>query len=191
MTIISYIVLSFAFGINLLLVFFNCAKSTPIRLTKALAETLVVTLVQVALFVLGQRLGALIRFEDVQNPMLYHSVNDSVYMGLMVVVAIRWSVVAFRRKEEPSYDISRWSTVVALAVATSGNVFFVGIADGFLGVVGSWWAVALPWFFLTFPLAYIGVMMGRRQKGLNPRRWRFLAVVLLLAVALFSIVGQS
>jgi len=189
MTVIAYIVVSFSFGISLLLTFRTCAKAAPIPLTKALAETLFVTVLQLALFVLGQRLGGLLRFEDAQSPMLYRQTNELVFLGLMAVVAIRWTVSAFRKREEPSYDIARWSTVVALSVATGSSVLFVGLADGFLGVSRSFWALALPWLLLVFPLAYLGVMMGRRNKQLNPRRWRLLAVVMLLAVAIFSVVG--
>ena len=191
MTVISYIVISLSFGISLLLHFRACAKASPIPLTKALAETLFVALVQLALLLLGQRLGRLLRFEDAQYPMLYRQTNDLFFLGLMAVVAIRWTVAAFRRKEEQPYDIARWSTVAALAVATGSSVLFVGLADGFLGVTHSAWAVALPWLLLVFPLAYLGVMMGRRNKTLNPRRWRLLAVVMLLAVALFTMVGRA
>ena len=191
MTVLSYILLSLSFGINLMLVFRVCAKSSPIRLSKALVETFFVAVVQVGLFLCGQYLGTSLRFVDVQNPDLYRQTNDLVFLGLMLAVAVRWVVAAFRRKEEQPYDIERWSTVAALAVATGISVLFVGIADGFLGVAHSRWAIAIPLLLATFLLSYLGVMMGRRHKHPTPRRWRLLAAVLLLAVTIFSMVGGA
>lgn len=190
MSVLSYVLVSMSFGVNMLLLFRHCAKAAPIRLTKALAETLLVALLHLLLLVAGQRLGGLLRLEDAQTPTLYQQTNDLVFLGLMIVVAVRWVVAAFRSKEEAAYAIDRWSTVVALVLATGSSVFFVGLADGFLGVARSGWAVAIPWLLLVFPLSYVGVMMGRRHKTLNPRRWRLLSAVLLLAVALFTVVGS-
>lgn len=191
MTIFAYIVVSMSFGINMMLLFRSCAKASPIRLTNALVEVFTVTMVHVVLLLLGQWLGGLLRFEDAQSPAFYQQTNDLVFMGLMIVVAIRWAVAAFRKQADQSYDIARWSTVMALAVATGSGVFFVGLADGFLGVSHSFWAVLLPWLLVVFPLSYLGVMMGRRHKTLRPRRWQLLAAVMVLAVALFTVVGRS
>ena len=187
MTVFAYILVSLSFGLTMMLLFRACAEKTPIRLTKALAETLFVAAVHVVLFWVGQRIGGLLRFADAQEPELYRHTNDLFFLGMMAVVAVRWVVAAFRRKEETAYDIERWSTVAALAVATGSGVFFIGIADGFLGVVHSRWAMAIPLLLAEFLLAYLGVMMGRRHKRPTARRWRLLASVLLLAVALFSI----
>lgn len=189
MTVLSYILVSLSFGLNTMLLFRSCAEASPIRLTRALVETFFVALVHVVFFVAGQHVGMSLRFVDAQDADLYHQTNDLVYMGLMIVVSIRWVVAAFRR-EEPAYRIDRWSTVAALAVATGSSPLFVGIADGFLGMMHSWWTVVVPLLLLEFLLGYLGVMMGRRHKHPTPRRWRLLAVVLLLAVALFSVAAS-
>lgn len=189
MTIVAYTVVSLSFGLTMMLLFRSCAAASAIRLTKALAESLLVAVVHVVLFLVGQRSGALLRFEDLQTAELYQQSNELVFMGLMAVVALRWTVSAFRRKESGAYDIARWSTVAALALASGINLFLMGVADGFLGVAHKWQAAAIPLFVAEFLFSYLGVMMGRRQMPLSPRRWTLLSAILVLAVALFSIVG--
>ncbi|KWW29317.1 MAG: hypothetical protein AUK63_1539 [bacterium P3] len=192
MTALSYILISLSFGTTLLLLFRNCAAVAPIRLSKALVETLLVAVVHVAIFALGRYSGSLLRFEDMRDATFYQQANELVFMGLVVIVALRWTVAAFRRdSDDAAYDITRWTTVAALSLATGVNLFIVGLADGFLTVSGRPWLVyALPLLLLEFLSAYLGVMLGRRRKRLSARRWRLLAVIMLLSAALLSTIGR-
>ncbi len=121
MSVLEYIILSFALTVPVMVTLRACALKNPIRLTRGLGVSFLVAIVHVLLILAGIYIGNLLRFELPEYDSL-------IYLGLLVVVALRMFFPAFRKKEKelPAYDISRWLTVLLLGIATGTNTFFVG-----------------------------------------------------------------
>lgn len=182
MSVIEYIILSFALGIPVLIVMRMCARKNPIRLTRGLAASFVVGVEHALLLLLGILAGNLLRFD---LPVY----DNLIYLGLMIVVALRMFFSAMRNKakakEHPTYDISRWSTILLLGVATGTNALFVGLALGFRVLIeNELWRSSIPLAVVVLLLSYLGIMMGRRKKEARERRWQLIAVLFLLIFAI-------
>ena len=180
MSVIEFIILSFALSVPVMVTLRGCALQNPIRLTRGLGNSFLVSIIHVLLMVAGLYIGNLLRFG-------FPEYDNLVYLGFMVVVALRMFFPAFRKKETPlpAYDISRWSTVLLLGVATGTITLFVGLGLGFLvPFQANVWRVAVPLFVVMFLLCYLGIMLGRTKKDLRARRWQLIAVLFLLIFAI-------
>lgn len=189
MSVFEYIVIALAMGINLLVVFRPCAEYHRVRLTYGLFATFSVAIVYCLLFEGGMCLGHHIRFDSVNSPELYSDVNGLVYLGLMVVVAIKLLAGRLKKNNDPQvFDISRYGVVMLLAFATGVNVFLVGLAVGFEIAEIETWKALVPLFVIVFLLGYLSVMLGRQKKAVRSRRWVLISVLLLLVSAIFRVV---
>ena len=180
MSVIEYVILSFALAIPLEVTLRGCALKNPIRLTRGLGVSLLLALEHTALMVIGIYIGNLLRFDLPEY-------DNLVYLGLLLVVALRMFFPAFRKKDKPlpPYDISNWGTVLLLGVATGVNTLFVGMGLGFrVDLATDLWKVAVPLLVVVFLLGYWGIMLGRRKKEIRQRRWQLVAVLFLLAFAI-------
>ena len=180
MSVLEYIILAFALSVPVMVTVRGCALKNPIRLTRGLAVALLLAIIHVMLILAGMYIGNMLRFG-------YPEYDNLVYLGLLLVVALRMFFPAFRKKDKelPAYDISRWLTVLLLGVATGTNTLFVGLALGFRVSVGeSLWAVAIPLLSVLFLMTYFAIMLGRRKKEIRARRWQHIAVLFLLVFAI-------
>ena len=178
MSVIEYIILSFALAVPVMVSLRACALKTPIRLTRGLGVSFLLAVIHSALLLLGLFLGNRLRLGLPEYDNLF-------YLGLMLVVGVRMFFPAFSKKERPAFDISRWSVVLSLAVATAINTLLVGLALGFrVAFSDELWKSAVPLFIVMFLLCYLAVMLGRRKKTLRERRWQLFAVLFLLIFAI-------
>lgn len=193
MSVIEFIILAIALSFEALIVMHGCTKQTTIKLTKGLAESFVMALVNTLLLLLGIFLGNLLKFTpDVPDSgagstsSLLADTDNLVYLGLMILVAVR---LLFRsgkksRQVQP-YDVSRFGTAFLLGVAVGVNTLIVGLAVGFrVPLSENMWRAAIPMFVLMTLFAFLGVMLGRQQKEIRARRYTLFAVLFLLAFAL-------
>ena len=191
MSVIEFIILAIALSFEALIMMHGCASKTPIRLTKGLAESFVIAVVNVVLLLVGIWAGGLLRFtpeslDEGGTRQLLTDTDNLVYLGLMLFVAIR---LLFRsgkkgRAVQP-YDISRFSTAMLLGVAIGVNTFFVGLALGFRIPFGeNVLRGGIPLVVIMTVFGFLGVMLGRREKEIRARRYTLIAVLLLLAFAL-------
>lgn len=180
MSVFEYIILSFALSVPVMVVMRDCALKNHIRLSRGLVVSFLIGLEHTALLLGGMWVANMLRFDIPDYDNLF-------FMGFMVVVALRLFFPAFRKKDRVrvSYDISRWSTVLSLGVATGMNTLFVGLGYGFKFDVGhELWRVAIPLVLIMFLLCYLAIMMGRRKKNMRERRWQLIAVLFLLVFAI-------
>lgn len=180
MSVLEYIILSFALTVPVMVTLRACAMKNPIRLTRGLGVSFLVAIVHVLLILAGIYIGNLLRFELPEYDSL-------IYLGLLVVVALRMFFPAFRKKEKelPAYDISRWLTVLLLGIATGTNTFFVGLGLGFLvSFQTDVWRVAIPLLVVMFLFCYLAIMLGRTGKNIRARRWQLIGVLFLLVFAI-------
>ena len=164
----EYIILAFALAMSVMVTVRGCALKTPIRLTRGLAVSFLIALEHVLLILAGMYIG-------------------NMYLGLLVVVAFRMVIPAFRKKEKelPAYNIANWTTVLLLGVATGINTLFVGLGLGFrVSFAADLWRVAIPLFVILFVLCYLAIMLGRQKKEMRARRWQLIAVLFLLIFAI-------
>ena len=180
MSVLEYIILSFALTVPVMVTLRACALKKPIRLTRGLGVSFLVAIVHVLLILAGIYIGNLLRFELPEYDSL-------IYLGLLVVVALRMFFPAFRKKEKelPAYNIANWTIVLLLGVATGINTLFVGLGLGFrVSFAADLWRVAIPLFVILFVLCYLAIMLGRQKKEMRARRWQLIAVLFLLIFAI-------
>lgn len=180
MSVIEYIILSLALAIPTLVTLRGCALRHHVRLSWGLAASLLLAVEHTLLILLGVWVGNMLRF-DIPD------YDNLIYLGLILVVAIRMFFPAFRKgdKSLPAYDIGRLGTVLLLGVATGTNALFVGLGLGFrVSLAADLWRLAIPMLAAVFFLSYWGIMLGRRKKEVRQRRWQLIAVLFLLIFAI-------
>ena len=191
MSLIEFIILTIALSFEALIVMHGCADKTPVRLTKGLAESATIAIINALLLIIGIWVGNMLRFtpdspEGSSTQELLTDTDNLVYLGLMILVAVR---LLFRsgkkgRKVQP-YNISSYTTSILLSVAVATNTLFVGLALGFrISLQENLWRAVLPLVIIMTLFAFLGVMLGRQHKELRARRYTLFAVLLLLAFAL-------
>lgn len=192
MTIVEYIILAIVLTFESLLVMQICAAKHKVALTKGLAESLVVALVSGILVALGMFLGHFMRFTpDVLDPKMVaqnawqQQTDKMIYVGLMVVVALRILLTAGSKKRElPAYDISQWGTAIMLSIVLGINIFVAGMALGFyVSLDSDLWKAIIPFSVCSLLFSFVGIMFGRQQVTLRPRRWKMLIALLVLIFA--------
>lgn len=178
MSVIEYIILSFALAIPMEMTMRGCALKNPIRLTRGLAVSALLALEHTVLVLVGILIGNLLRFDLPEY-------DNLVYLGLLTVVALRMLFPAFHKKDVPSYEVAKWGTVLLLGIATGVNTLFVGMGLGFrVDVDTDLWKVGVPLYVAMLLLSYWGIMLGRRKKEVSSHRWQLVAVLFLLAFAI-------
>lgn len=185
MKVFEYIVLSLALALPVLLTLRDCAAKVHLRLTRGLLVSFIIAVEQALLVLLGMLMGNLLRLGIPEY-------DNLVFLGLMLVVALRMFFNAFRKPKEKDavvFDISRLGTVALLGLATGTNTLFVGIGLGFRTLLEhDIWAVSVPMAVSVFLLGYLGIMMGRQGKELRRRRWLLIATLFLLLYAIKGVV---
>lgn len=194
MTIFEYILIALAFGTETMLFMRRHTEKVPVRLTQGAAIASIVALVYAVMFLLGIRIGNILRFADPDMGASFDTANSLVFVGLAVVVVLKMLISLRRRKNREAviYNIERYTTMVALAFAMGINVLIFGLGVGFLPATdGDLWRVAIPMFVAVLLLAYWGVMLGRQKVEIREKRWIFISVILLLAVVLYRVFTYS
>lgn len=190
MSLIEYIAISIAFGIDSMLVMRRHTLQMPIRLTHGLAVSIMLAIVFSVMFYAGIQLGQLLRFTSPTGDADMLNTNTMVFVGLVVLTSIKmlFSIRRNKKKELSLYDLSRWSTVVALSIASGINVMIVGMGIGFLpSTTGDRWNALIPIAIATWLLSYWGIMMGRQKVELRENRWLVVALLLLLSTTVYRI----
>ena len=191
MHIAAYIVLALAFGISNMLLFRRCAEATPIRLSRGLFFTLATAALQTVLFILGMRVGDMLRFELPDNADAFTKANALIFLGLDIIVILRM-LKPYLRKEPrlPLFNLNNGKAAIALALTAAVNPLFMGLGAGFVASsadINKIWLV-----LLLIPLwlaGYWGLMLGRQKVAIRPRRWMVVASILLLGVGIAAVVN--
>jgi len=179
MTIINYIVLALAFAIQSLVSMRNSAVEHPISLTRGLGVSSILTLVFTLMLALGMWLGNMFRFD-------YAQVDHSMFLGFMILAVVKL-LFSIRRATVTGYDISTLGKSLLVAVALGINLLIVGIGMGFVSQLATdRWKMAIPLMLLVFLMSMWGIMLGRKNIDIRPKRWQYISILCLLVV---SIVG--
>ena len=191
MLIAAYIVLAIAFGISNMVLFYRCAEITPIRLSRGLFITFLVSVVQTVLFLLGMFLGDILRFELPTDAEAFSKTNSLIFLGLDLFVMLRMLMPYLKRDSQlPIFNLVSNSACVAMAFATAINLLLVGLGAGFVASLAMDIHKALwPLIIILFLAGYWGLMLGRTKVNIRPRRWMIVASVLLLAVSIAAVVN--
>lgn len=190
MSIVSYIVIALALGLSNMLLFYRCSEAKSIRLSSGILKVLLVAIIHVVLYYLGEMLGSILSFYSPNEPELYKDINTYIFLGLTTVVAIKMFTPYLRREPRlPVFDLSDFRSVLAMAVATGINTLLLGIGTGFVKQEGS--SSAIIWILLITCtlLGTIGLMFGRQKVAIRPRRWMAVSCLLLLGVAVSAIIS--
>ena len=190
MSVISYIVIAFAFGLVNLLLFHRCGEATPVRLSTGLFIVYVVSAIHVVLYYLGSRVGSLLSLRSPSDPQLYDDYNAYIFLGINLVVVIKM-LAPYLRKEPrlPLFNLENRGALLPMALATGINVLLVGIGTGFVENGDAIHKLIWPLLIASLLLGYLGLMFGRQKVQLRSRRWMVVACILLLGVAIAACVN--
>lgn|SRR5574344_1437201 len=178
MSIIDYLVIALAMGIEALVAMRSCAEQTPIRLTKGLGISLTMAIVYTAFMCAGMAISNLLRFE-------LPEVDRMILFGLFSVVIIKLLFGIRKGHALPAYNIAQYGTSVLLAVATGINVLLIGLGVGFVGNLSTdWLKGGISLMVFVFLFSFWGVMLGRQKIDIRQRRWQLFAVLFLLVIAI-------
>lgn len=190
MSIVSYIVIALALGICNMLLFRRCGESFPIRLSAGITVSFTVSAVHVILYLLGALIGSLLCFYSPDNPTLYADINAYIFLGINIIVIIKGLLPYLRRNPRlPLFDLTSRGSVLAMAAATGINALLIGLGVGFVEQHISIHKIIWPLLTTSLLFSYLGLMFGRREVTLRPRRWMIVASVLLLGVAIAAVVN--
>lgn len=194
MSIVSFIVIAIAFGISDMLLMRRCAAAAPVPLSSGLLISFTVAVVHAALFCLGILVGNMLRFELPDDPYAFSQPNSFVLLGLTLIVIVKMMLPYMGRKMQPeAYDLNAGTfRVLLFTVATGINGFLLGIGVGFVALLAGHVHSALwPLLISTFLFSYLGIMYGRQQVKLRPRRWIAVTAVILLVTAIAAAVNAG
>lgn len=192
MTIAAYIVVATALSITDMILFRRCAETYPVRLSAGLTISLLVALVQTALYLAGIAIGDLLRLESTSDVTMFSRPNAYISLGLFVIVILKYLLPHLKRDPKlPIFNLQETKAIVAMAVATGINMLLIGIAMSFaspmrLNIHVEIW----PMLGMTFLFCYFGTMFGRQKVTLRPRRWMIMACILLLGTAIAALVNS-
>ena len=194
MSILAFISLSLALGISAMVLMHRCADAAPIPLSSGMLVAFTLSVVHVALFVLGMLVGNYFHFADTQNPDAFAKSNALVLLGFSVVVAVKLLLPHLGRKAKPmAFDLNAGTVRVLLfTIATGINGFLLGMGVGFVALLGGSLHKALwPLFVATFLFSSLGIMFGRQHVPLRPRRWMAVSAVVIVATAVVTVVAAG
>lgn len=176
MTIVDYIVLSLAIGVDAMVAMRPCAEQSPVRLVKGLLLSLCMGVVYVALMSAGVVIANRLRFD-------LPEVDKMICLGFIVLVAVK--MLLGLKKEPGAYDITRFGVALLMDVARGINVLLIGLGVGFVGLLADdFWKYALPMLGLVSLSSMWGIMLGRKKVAVRHRRWKVIAVLCLLVIAI-------
>lgn len=178
MTLLNHIVLASAIGIQLFVSMRNSTAEHPVRLTRALLNSMVATLLFLLLFWCGLGMGQLLRFD-------LPEVDRNIFLGLFLLVIIK-ILFGLKRAATPA-DVSQWKGLLLLSFALGINVLILGIGLGFILDTGaSPWRWATPQMVVVPLMGFWGSMLGRQQVDVRPKRWQLLSLLMFLVVAIVA-----
>ncbi|MBQ9638260.1 MAG: manganese efflux pump [Bacteroidales bacterium] len=170
------IILAVVLALHVMITTKQSTEQQIIPLTRGLMLALLVALAEGVAVALGHWLGTLLQW-SISN------VDELMFVGLLALVALRYMLTAFN-KHRPPYNLADNATLLLFPIATSINHLLAGMAVGFITSDGHFtWLLPIAVACAGFLLVYWGVMSGRRQLVLHPRRWYLLGALFLLMTA--------
>lgn len=193
MSIVSYIVIALALGLNSMLLFRRCGEATPVRLSAGLLTVIGVSIIHVFLYYIGCIAGRWLCFYSADDPQMYSDLNAYIFLGMTIIVLLKVLVPYLRRNPQlPVFSLKDSKSVLALAFATGINVLLMGIGVGFAdNTINPIHKILWPLLIANILLGYLGLMFGRQKVQLRPRRWAIVSCILLLGVAIAAVVNAG
>ncbi len=191
MSIIEFIILAIALSFEAMIVMYSCVSNTSIPLSKGLAESFIIAMLNALLLLFGLWVGNILRFTpqslgDSTTRDLLTDTDNMVCLALMIFVALRMVFRLGKKNYQiQPYDISRYSITLLLGVAVGINSLIIGLALGFrIDASDNFLRAFFPMVVVNMFMTYFGIMLGRQHKELRRRRYAYIAALLILAFAL-------
>ena len=119
------------------------------------------------------------------------AVDHWIAFGLLLLVGGKMIWDAFHEgAANGQLDLTRFSTICLLAVATSIDAFVVGISFGLNSSLVEILFTALVIFLVTFLLSLVGVTLGHRNIPVPDKVATILAGVVLIALGTYTLISH-
>lgn len=177
--ILVFILLGLSLAIMSMITYRNSALQAKVGLLTGLAESILNAFIQSALLWIGFLLAIW---------MSGYAVNLKVEVlcaALFVIVALKLWLNRKSSATTQSYDICQVRVSAILSVALGIDAFLLGLGLGVLPISFRTfvWCVLIP-FLLILVFTLWGIMLGRKDVAISPKRWRLFAILMLLVSAM-------
>lgn len=182
MTLIESILLALALCVDSLAVSTASAFRSKMSCRKGIEMALVFALFQGAFPLLGALLGG--AFKD-----LIASIDHWVAFVLLLIVGGKMIIDAFRPDDDSkALDVTRFSVMCLLGVATSIDAFVVGIGFGLNSTLAQVLLTVAIITVVTFMVSVVGWFLGKRNIPI-PEKWAsIIAGIVLIALGTHTLI---
>lgn len=182
MTLVESFGLALALSVDSLVVSTTSAFKSKMPMRRGLLMALVFALFQGLFPLLGALLGEACRT-------FVAAVDHWIAFGLLLFVGGRMIWEAFHETAaDETLDVTKFSTLCFLGVATSIDAFVVGIGFGLNSTLAQTLTTVLVIFLVTFVASLVGVVLGRRSIPVPDRAATIVAGLVLIGLGSYTLV---
>ncbi|MDR1724966.1 MAG: manganese efflux pump MntP family protein [Bacteroidales bacterium] len=175
--IIEAFLVAIANCMDTLIIATTCGMQQSMTKKRSLLLAVIFALVQTIFPIIGIFIGDIAK-------LLVEDFVHYIAFGLFVIIGLKAFLEAKNYNiKEKIFDISKFSVIVLLAVATSMDAFIIGLGFGMQWDIIEQIITLIFIFCLTFIFAIIGVKIGSKLFFIKPR------YALVLAGIIFFVIG--
>ena len=177
MTIIDFIIIALAIGIETFSSLHKTIKANPIPLTKGLATSFLMAVIFVLFTYIGILISNALRFN-------YNQIDKVVCIAFILIVTFKRLIESRKQMNGEAFNLSYFPQSLMFATAKGINTLLMGLGIGFVENSSCFWKISIPIFVLVFVFAMWGTMLGRKRIEMNYRRWGMISTLCLLIIAM-------
>lgn len=175
MGLIAIVLIAVSLAIDCFAVSTSCGLQSSVCYRKGFKLSIMFAVFQAGLFALGWLLGG--AFQQ-----FIEQVDHWIAFTLLSIIGLKMIIEALQRQKEMNFDISKWSVILGLSVATAIDAFIVGIGLRLENV--NLLSTMIPIFIITFIISMAGIYFGKKLSFINPRVALFIGGLVLIGLGI-------
>ena len=189
---LQHLFIAIALGIDTMVVMYHNTESIHITPLRCIINAILLSTIYLILAYSGIFIGELLQYsaDYQQSPLL--ATNLYLFIGLTAVVCIKriMKLFASRKKETQKYDASKYTTLIALSMASGLDIFLLYLGIGFITPNrANTLSTLIPLFVCTLTLGYIGTLFERQKTPLRITRWQILSLLIIITITVYIILS--
>ena len=178
LSILDSIVLSFAFSVSMFVVSASVGNGSYIKYSKGIAQSILMVFFQCLLLYVGVWVASLFSLGELQY-------DRTIAAGILILMAIKQFInIVKKQGVKDAIVVSNMKSIVFLAIATSMDVFVIGLGLGFLYNPSQLGLVLILTAILGFLVSIMGIFMGRQKRKIPSKLLLGAKAVLLIELAI-------
>ena len=178
LSILDSIVLSFAFSVSMFVVSASVGNGSSIKYSKGITQSILMVFFQCLLLYVGVWVASLFSLGELQY-------DRTIAVGILILMAIKQFInIVKKQGVKDAIVVSNMKSIVFLAIATSMDVFVIGMGLGFLYNPSQLGLVLILTAILGFLVSIMGIFMGRQKRKIPSKLLLGAKAVLLIELAI-------